>query len=85
MDDLRRFMFDTVYLGPAARREAVKVERLVRVLFEEYVSHPDRIPDGGGHAGDDLAQRVTDYIAGMTDRFATRVFTQLSVPAEFAS
>ena len=85
MDELRTFMFDHVYLGPAARREAEKVERLIRVLFEEYVGHPDRIPDGGGVAGADLAQRVTDYIAGMTDRFATRVFTELSVPTEFAS
>ena len=85
MAELRQFMFDHVYLGPAARREAVKVERLIRVLFDEYVTHPDRIPDGGGVAGADLAQRVTDYIAGMTDRFATRMFTELSVPSEFAS
>jgi dGTPase len=85
MDELRTFMFDHVYLGPAARREAEKVERLIRVLFDEYVDHPERIPDGGGVAGADLAQRVTDYIAGMTDRFATRVFTELSVPSEFAS
>jgi dGTPase len=85
MADLRTFMFSSVYLGPAARREAEKVDRLVRVLFDEYVNHPDRLPDGGGAADADHAQRVTDYIAGMTDRFATRVFTQLSVPAEFAS
>jgi dGTPase len=85
MTALREFMFESVYLGPAARAESVKVERLIRVLFDEYVTHPDQIPDGGGIAGDDLAQRVTDYIAGMTDRFATRVFTELSVPSEFAS
>ncbi len=83
--ELRTCMFDTVYLGPAARREAEKVERLIRVLFDEYVAHPERIPDGGGVPGADLAQRVTDYIAGMTDRFATRAFTELSVPSEFAS
>ena len=47
-------------------------------LFEHYVSHPEllaaRPHDGAGLAGgtdeDDLARRVTDYIAGMTDRFA---------------
>src|SRR5215217_2636245 len=37
MNELRTFMFDNVYLGPAARQEALKVERLVRVLFDEYV------------------------------------------------
>jgi len=83
MDELRRFMFSEVYLGTAARREAAKVERVIRTLFEEYVSAPERLPDGGGAAGADHAQRVTDYIAGMTDRFATRVFTALTVPAEF--
>jgi dGTPase len=85
MGDLRQFMFDSVYLGPVARREAVKVDRLVRLLFEEYVEHPERIPDGGGLPDAELAQRVTDYIAGMTDRFATRAYTELSVPSEFAS
>ena len=84
MADLRDFMFSDVYLGPAARREAQKVERVIRTLFEEYVGAPERLPDGGGAAGADLAQRVTDYIAGMTDRFATRLFTALAVPAEFA-
>lgn len=85
MAALRSFMFDHVYLGPAARREAAKVDRLVRLLFEHYVEHPEQLPDGGGVAGADLATRVTDYIAGMTDRFATRVFAELTVPSEFAS
>jgi dGTPase len=85
MADLRRFMFDEVYLGAAARREAEKVEHLVRVLFDHYVRHPDRLPDGGGAPDADLAQRVTDYIAGMTDRFATRVFATLTVPTGFAT
>ena len=58
---------------------------MIRTLFEEYVTAPDRLPDGGGAPDADLAQRVTDYIAGMTDRFATRLFTTLTVPAEFTS
>jgi dGTPase len=83
MAELRRFMFAEVYLGPAARREGEKVDRLVHVLFDAYVREPDRLPAPVVDA--DLPQRVTDYIAGMTDRFATRVFVQLTVPAEFAS
>ena len=81
MDQLRTFMFDRVYLGPVARREATKVERVVRALFEEYVTRPELLPPGGG----DLGQRVTDYIAGMTDRYATRVFTSLAVPSGFVA
>jgi dGTPase len=84
MDELRTFMFDRVYLGAAARREAEKVERVVRTLFDWYADDPRRLPDGGGAPDADLPQRVTDYIAGMTDRYATRTFTELAVPAGFA-
>jgi dGTPase len=80
MDELRRFMFDRVYLGPAARREAAKVERMIRLLFEHYAARPELLPAGEG----DVAQRVTDYIAGMTDRYAIRAFERLAVPAAFA-
>jgi dGTPase len=81
---LRAFMFEQVYLGEAARREHARVERVLRTLFEHYAADASRLPDGGGAPGADLAQRVTDYLAGMTDRYAVRAFTALSVPASFA-
>ena len=84
MDQLRTFMFDHVYLGPIARREHAKIDRVVRTLFEYYVAEPDRIPDGGGSPDADLAQRVTDWLAGMTDRYCIRAFEALSVPEAFA-
>jgi dGTPase len=84
MDALRTFMFDEVYLGTTARREHAKIERMLRALFEFYVAEPDRIPDGGGVPGADLAQRVTDWLAGMTDRYCIRAFEALSVPEAFA-
>jgi dGTPase len=84
MDHLRTFMFDHVYLGPIARREHAKIDRVVRTLFEYYVAEPDRIPDGGGSPDADLAQRVTDWLAGMTDRYCIRAFEALSVPEAFA-
>jgi dGTPase len=77
-------MFDHVYLGPIARREHAKIDRVVRTLFEYYVAEPDRIPDGGGAADADLPQRVTDWLAGMTDRYCIRAFEALSVPEAFA-
>jgi dGTPase len=84
MDRLRTFMFDHVYLGPIARREHAKIDRVVRTLFEYYVAEPDRIPDGGGSPDADLPQRVTDWLAGMTDRYCIRAFEALSVPEAFA-
>ena len=84
MDALRTFMFERVYLGDAARQEHSRIERVLRTLFEHYASDPALLPDGGGAPGVDHAQRITDYLAGMTDRYAVRAFSALSVPASFA-
>ncbi|HET7509992.1 MAG TPA: deoxyguanosinetriphosphate triphosphohydrolase [Solirubrobacterales bacterium] len=77
---LRKFMFDRVYLGPEARREHARVERTMRGLFQHYVEHPGEIPSHDPTASS--LQRVTDYIAGMTDRFCIAKFTELTVPEE---
>ena len=84
MDALRTFMFEHVYLGPTARREHAKIERVISTLFSHYVDLPGGPPDGGGAPDADLAQRVTDYVAGMTDRYCIRTFESLSVPDAFA-
>ncbi|MDP2711444.1 MAG: deoxyguanosinetriphosphate triphosphohydrolase [Solirubrobacteraceae bacterium] len=84
MTELRAFMFERVYLGAEARREHSRIDRVIRTLFEHYASDPALVPDGGGAPGAGHAQRVTDYIAGMTDRYAVRAFQALSVPASFA-
>jgi dGTPase len=87
MDELRDFMFEHVYLGPAARREHAKIEHVLRTLFQHFADDPARLPDGGGAGGRaevDVAQRVTDYLAGMTDRYCIRAFEALTVPEAFA-
>jgi dGTPase len=80
MDALRTFMFDHVYLSESARREQAKIETVIRTLFEHHVAHPETLPPGDG----ELAERVTDWIAGMTDRYCIRAFEELSVPNAFA-
>jgi dGTPase len=77
---LRKFMFDRVYLGPVARSEHGRVHRTLRGLFEHYLSHPDEVPVLDPSA--DRLQRVTDYLAGMTDRFCIARFRELAVPEE---
>ena len=84
MSELRAFMFEHVYLGEAARQEHSRIERVLRTLFDHYAADPGQLPDGGGAPGADHAQRITDYLAGMTDRYAVRAFSALSVPASFA-
>jgi dGTPase len=77
---LRDFMFERVYLGPEARGEQQRAQRAVRGLFEHYMQHPEEVPASAPDT--DLAQRVTDYVAGMTDRYCIARFKALSVPEE---
>ena len=79
MLSLRSFMFERVYLGPRARAEHTKIERVLRGLFEYYCSHLDELPPGASEA-----DRVIDYLAGMTDRFAIRAWTDRFVPQGLA-
>jgi dGTPase len=76
---LRSFMFERVYLGAQAQAERGRIERMMHALFDHYVDNPppSTVPDAT------VAQRVTDYLAGMTDRFALRAFQELSVPKGF--
>ncbi|MFZ2052474.1 MAG: deoxyguanosinetriphosphate triphosphohydrolase [Solirubrobacteraceae bacterium] len=82
MAQLRSFMFERVYLGPAVRAERERIDAVIRALFSHYVESPDKLPSAA--AGTSLAQRVTDYLAGMTDRYCIRAYTDLKVPQAFA-
>jgi len=84
MGALRNFMFEKVYLGPQVRAEHVRIANVIATLFEHWVAHPSELPDEGGPPDADVAQRVTDYLAGMTDRYCIRAYTELRVPQAFA-
>jgi dGTPase len=75
---LRKFMFQWVYLGEAARAEHERVHRALRILFEHYLERPEEVPVLDPEA--DQLQRVTDLLAGMTDRYCISHFTDLYVP-----
>jgi dGTPase len=79
MARLREFMFERVYMGEEARREHARIDTVLRALFDHYVEHPPP-----GVSGATVAERVTDRIAGMTDRFSIREFEALAVPRSFA-
>lgn len=79
MARLRAFMFERVYLGDEAQREQPRIERMLRALFHYYVENPPPALAPGA----DRADRVIDWLAGMTDRFAIRAFEELAVPKGF--
>ncbi len=81
MMTLRDFLFHNVYLSPDAKSEEPKAAEVVRRMFMYYLERPDELPDGClALASGDVPQAVTDYVAGMTDRFAIRTYEQLFLP-----
>ena len=76
---LREFMFQRVYLAADAQREKPRVEGMLRALFDHYADAPP--PPVTENASDE--QRVVDWLAGMTDRFAIRIFSELYLPQRF--
>jgi len=80
LDMLRDFMFERVYLRPEAAAEQEKAVGLIRALFAYYLEHPDEVPEEYRRAPGDLATRIADHIAGMTDRYALRIYEQLFLP-----
>ena len=53
--------------------------RVVRDLFEHFIRAPGDLGDGarGRIEHDGLERATTDYIAGMTDRYALRMHAAL--------
>ena len=80
LDGLREFLFDNVYLRDEARSEQDKAISMVRSLFAHYLDHPEEVPQEYHRAPGDPPTRVADYIAGMTDRYALRIYEQLFLP-----
>jgi dGTPase len=66
MLSLRSFMFERVYLGPHSTAEHAMINTTIRRIFEHLVDE----------RGDDIEQ-ATDYLAGMTDRFALTYASEL--------
>lgn len=59
-------MFDRVYLGPHTEAQHERARDVVGRVFAHLADHPDQVSETPG----DLGQRIADYVAGMTDRFA---------------
>ncbi|MEA2449385.1 MAG: dGTPase [Thermoleophilaceae bacterium] len=79
MARLRAFMFEQVYLAPRTRDQAARIERMLRALFDHYAANPPPAMVAGASE----PERIVDWLAGMTDRFALRAFAELSVPRGF--
>jgi dGTPase len=83
---LREFLHENMYRHFKVVGARSQAKRIVKSLFELFFSEPETLPPEwraryeDAPSGDDkrlLARIVCDYIAGMTDRYATREYRRL--------
>lgn len=72
---LRDWMFENVYIDSPAKLEEKKARRVIKELFYLYVEmlKPICPPEK-------IVRIVTDYISGMTDRYAVEKFKENFIP-----
>jgi dGTPase len=81
---LRDFLYETVYERPEIRREFEKAQRIISELWSYFHAHADEFrakhwPKGVPES-DGLPRAIADFITGMTDRYALRVYEEYFLP-----
>ncbi len=82
---LKDFMYSTVYVDKEAKREEGKVDKLVGELYERLSTNPSLMPTFYMQIAfnEGIDRAVADYISGMSDQFAVRLFEELFVPRKW--
>ncbi len=81
---LRRFLFDAVYENTIATAEFKKASGILSGLWEKVRERPDGFLERRTIESEGLDAATRDFIAGMTDRYAVRLFEQLYIPKPWA-
>ncbi len=79
---LKDFLFDRVYRNKRAKGEEGKARELIKTLYGYFMEHPDSLPEQylAIAAGEGPERAVCDYISGMSDRYAVRLYGKLFIP-----
>ncbi|MFO7537533.1 MAG: deoxyguanosinetriphosphate triphosphohydrolase [Chloroflexota bacterium] len=80
--ELKRFLYERMYRHYRLVRMQVKAERFITQLFETYLNEPKMLPTATQARLEEssLPRVITDYIAGMTDRYALDEWQKLFDP-----
>ncbi len=80
MMSLRSFLFENLYSRGDAKWEEPKAYRMLGELFDHFVTHLDEVPEEYRVHDDPADVQVADFVSGMTDRYAVRVYEDLKIP-----
>jgi dGTPase len=78
--DLRSYLFDAVYENTIATAEFRKATDILSGLWDKVRERPDQFLERRTVDRDGLDAATRDFIAGMTDRYAVRLFEELFIP-----
>lgn len=76
---LRNFLYERVYYNPHSRGELEKTEKILTDLYNYFLENSGEYIKPYP-AEDSLEKRVGDFIAGMTDRYALRLYERFFMP-----
>lgn len=81
MMELRTFLTKHIYTVSDAKVEEPKANRLIEELFNYYIAHLDEVPvEYRIHNVRNPEIQVADYVSGMTDRFAVKMYEEIKIP-----
>ncbi len=80
--DLHEFMFTAVYTNPVCKGEEKKAVNMLLQIYNYFINHVDEMPEEYINIAneDGFERAVCDYIAGMSDTYALKIFNKLFVP-----
>lgn len=78
-EELKNFMYENVYPHPFIQTEFDKAYKIIKELYEYYLSHINSLPSISVD-GDSPARRVCDHMAGMTDRYLLDQYHAVFLP-----
>lgn len=80
---LRAHMYRHVYPSPAISAQVDKSKKLLRELYYHLVENPTE-DSAAGDPSDSIERRTVDFVAGMTDQYALKLYTEIFFPAPWA-
>ena len=82
LKELKDFLYENFYFHYRLIRMTKKADNILERIFNAYMKSPDMLPTNVKRAADKrgLMRAVTDYLASMTDRFASDEYKRLFDP-----
>jgi dGTPase len=81
---LRSYLFDAVYENATATAEFRKAADVLSGLWQKVRERPEAFLDRRTVESEGLDVAARDFLAGMTDRYAVRLFEELYIPKPWA-